>query len=449
MDPWGNAAAQYNQGLGQLAQINQQGYQAQAQGPASIYDRFLQGYVQAKQMKMQEETAKREQQNRDRQTLLAEETLRHNRSVEAQAQARLSQQDSIAEKERRMKFFHNEVDPNFTGDPKAVASWIKQAVMSGIPEQDAIEYFNTKKVSAKEIPIDYGNPAASDALNEEGMFTPQSVSTPESYQPGTQYALKKAAQDEALRQHNAAEQERILNRQRLEQQGKETNDLRRDLGNQANDTRLLVAGMIGGLRRDQYQDKKDEKKKAEYNKDYSSLVGSFDALDRLSEQANKVLKHPGLGGVTGIRGKIPDVPGSDAANARAELEALQAQVGFAVLQNMRNNSRTGGALGNVSDAEGKRLEAALGAIKSSQSEDQLRANLKKIADYSATSKDNLTKVFKVKHGGGEDSITDAADRREPPVASDSKKFTDNGTTYTIPLDKVGKFKLDHPKAKEL
>ena len=60
MDPWGNAAAQYNQGLGQLAQINQQGYQAQAQGPASIYDRFLQGYVQAKQMRMQEEAAKRE-----------------------------------------------------------------------------------------------------------------------------------------------------------------------------------------------------------------------------------------------------------------------------------------------------------------------------------------------------------------------------------------------------
>lgn len=84
MDPWGNAAAQYNQGLGQLQQINQQGYQAQAQGPASIYDRFLQGYVQAKQMKMQEEAAARDQQNRDRQTLLAEETLRHNRSVEAQ-----------------------------------------------------------------------------------------------------------------------------------------------------------------------------------------------------------------------------------------------------------------------------------------------------------------------------------------------------------------------------
>jgi len=60
MDPWGNAAAQYNQGLGQLQQINQQGYQAQAQGPASIYDRFLQGYVQAKQMRMQEAQMERE-----------------------------------------------------------------------------------------------------------------------------------------------------------------------------------------------------------------------------------------------------------------------------------------------------------------------------------------------------------------------------------------------------
>ena len=60
MDPWGNAAAQYNQGLAQLSQINQQGFQAQAQGPASIYDRFIQGYAMAKQQRMQEEQARRE-----------------------------------------------------------------------------------------------------------------------------------------------------------------------------------------------------------------------------------------------------------------------------------------------------------------------------------------------------------------------------------------------------
>jgi len=214
---------------------------------------------------------------------------------------------------------------------------------------------------------------------------------------------------------------------------------------------MLVAGMMGGLRRDQYEDKKTEKKKEEYNKDYGSLVGSFDALDRLEQQAKKVLAHPGLAGTTGIRGKIPDVPGTDAANARAELKALTSQVGFAVLQNMRNNSKTGGALGNVSDAEGKRLEAALGALDSSQSEKSLRDNLQKIVDYSGLSKDNLTKVFKVKHGGGEDSITDAATRREPPILPGGSqqptvpgttvmRFPD-GQTKSVPSSEVGKWKL--------
>ena len=199
MDPWGNAAAQYNQGLGQLQQINQQGYQAQAQGPASIYDRFLQGYVQAKQMRMQEEAAKREQQNRDRQTLLAEETLRHNRQLEVAAAARLAQQDSIAEKERKMKFFHSEVDPNFTGDPQAVQSFVKQAVMSGIPEPEAVEYFNSRKIQAK--------PAneLQNTLVGEGMWQPGAagaeIGSPETYIPGTQYSIKKQAQDEANRAH--------------------------------------------------------------------------------------------------------------------------------------------------------------------------------------------------------------------------------------------------------
>ena len=33
--------------------------------------------------------------------------------------------------------------------------------------------------------------------------------------------------------------------------------------------------------------------------------------------------------------------------------------------------------------------------------------------------------------------------------SGSRRFKANGTTYTIPADKVGKFKLDNPNAEEI
>lgn len=433
MDPWGNAATQYNQGLGQLAQINQQGYQAQAQGPASIYDRFLQGYVQAKQMRQQEEQAKREAEFKQQQLdIQRQRWSQEDQQVKLRETAKI--QTAMAQNYRK------ELRGSYAAELKAInPEWDDKKVDSILPPQapETIQIEgNAPLPLMPNDPVTLKNPAMRDDFL--GMNPLKEKNDAEQFQIQAAEAARKNAENERLRLQTIKD---------AEKKADEDRSLRRELAGQSNDTRMLVAGMMGGLRRDQYQDKKDEKKKAEYNKDYSSLVGSFDALDRLSEQANKVLKHPGLGGVTGIRGKIPDVPGSDAANARAELEALQAQVGFAVLQNMRNNSRTGGALGNVSDAEGRRLEAALGAIKTSQSADQLRDNLKKVADYSVKSKDNLTKVFKVKHGGGEDSITDAADRREPPVASDVpsdrvKVRDKSGNVGTIPRSQLGKAKLE-------
>ena len=132
MDPWGNAAAQYNQGLGQLQQINQQGYQAQAQGPASIYDRFLQGYVQAKQMKMQEEAAARDQQNRDRQTLLAEETLRHNRTVETQ-KLKDEQDRQLRDARSKAVSMFNNYNDRVPGARQLLESTLKDAGLNDIP----------------------------------------------------------------------------------------------------------------------------------------------------------------------------------------------------------------------------------------------------------------------------------------------------------------------------
>jgi hypothetical protein len=129
-----------------------------------------------------------------------------------------------------------------------------------------------------------------------------------------------------------------------------------------------------------------------------SVRGSTDDLNRMADMARKVLAMPGLDRITGIMGKIPNIPGSEAADAQAQLESLKSQISFAVLAKMRAMSPTGGALGSVSDAEGRRLEANLASLDNAQSVDQLRKNLKAIIDYADTSAANIQSAFDEDYG---------------------------------------------------
>ena len=61
-------------------------------------------------------------------------------------------------------------------------------------------------------------------------------------------------------------------------------------------------------------------------------------------------------------------------------------------------SPTGGALGNVSDAEGRRLEANLASLDKAQSVDQLRQNLQAIIDYANSSSTNIQQALDEDYG---------------------------------------------------
>jgi hypothetical protein len=131
----------------------------------------------------------------------------------------------------------------------------------------------------------------------------------------------------------------------------------------------------------------------------ASLSDASNNLDRLADTARRVMQHPGLNGITSWQANIPDRPGSDAANARAELEALKSQVGFSVLQAMRNASKTGGALGSVSDAEQGLLQSNLAALQQSQSPAAFRQNLQRIIDYTTQAKSRLGTAYNQSFGG--------------------------------------------------
>lgn len=78
---------------------------------------------------------------------------------------------------------------------------------------------------------------------------------------------------------------------------------------------------------------------------------------------------------TGLGASFASIPRTDAKNLSGYLTTIKANIGFQELNDMRQNSRTGGALGNVSDKETELLQAVGGSLDQKQSPSQLRKNL--------------------------------------------------------------------------
>ena len=98
----------------------------------------------------------------------------------------------------------------------------------------------------------------------------------------------------------------------------------------------------------------------------------------LIRDLNELYNHPGLEGITGlIAGRTPNLTGS-AREAQARLDNIKAKGTFAVLQSIRDASKSGGALGNVSNFEIDRLEKAFGALTQTQDTASVKRALQRI-----------------------------------------------------------------------
>lgn len=143
----------------------------------------------------------------------------------------------------------------------------------------------------------------------------------------------------------------------------------------------------------------DQKIQGALNQDTLGLQGATANFDRLATAANALKNMEGLKGITGLRGAVPNIPGSAAADAQAALNTLKSQVAFGVLQEMRNQSKTGGALGAVSEKELMLLQNNLNALDNAQSYDALKTNLQNIVDYTEQAKDRMRGAYNMKHQG--------------------------------------------------
>ncbi len=97
---------------------------------------------------------------------------------------------------------------------------------------------------------------------------------------------------------------------------------------------------------------------------------------------DQAIDQAGSGAVTGLAGAtLGGIPGTQAFNLKRTIDTIKANIGFQELQAMRAASPTGGALGQVAVQELDALQSTLGSLNTSQSRNQLIANLEKIKQH--------------------------------------------------------------------
>jgi hypothetical protein len=181
-----------------------------------------------------------------------------------------------------------------------------------------------------------------------------------------------------------------------------------DAAQAAGATRLQIAQLQTDARRDIAQlaaslkesasaelltPKEKQKREAAYPQ-ATSAINSFETkADSFVKDIEKLRDSPGLSEITGIAaGRLPGITANGRA-AQALYDKIVAKGGFQALQDLRDASKTGGALGNVSNQEGKQLTASFAAIDRRQDAKDVRAALDQAISDIQGSKTRLKEAY--------------------------------------------------------
>lgn len=180
----------------------------------------------------------------------------------------------------------------------------------------------------------------------------------------------------------------------------------------------------------------DVKARQGENKARTAASAAGTRYDRMIKSAEQLLNSPNLDTIVGnIQGNLPEtalgVTSQGAANALALYNTLLVRGGFAELQNLRDASITGGALGQISDRENVMLQQAAATLSRTQDEATFRQRLRDYIDELRSSKQRVQDAWERDFGKPFSAGSSA------PAAPRGKTPTSTGSNIDALLKKYG------------
>ncbi len=168
----------------------------------------------------------------------------------------------------------------------------------------------------------------------------------------------------------------------------------------------------------------------------SATAAKFAVRDQLRQGANVMDKAQRAGKnigffTTGATGALFGlVAGTGAYDQKATVETLEADAAFSALQRMRDASKTGGALGNVSERELDLLKATAGSLRVGQSEEQFRANLGQYVERYNEAMLNIYDAFVADYGEKDANEAFKVNGRQDLIPQQGDNQSTSGGTTT-------------------
>lgn len=172
----------------------------------------------------------------------------------------------------------------------------------------------------------------------------------------------------------------------------------------------------------------------EYPQAVRNIQSSITELDKDIADVQALINDvEGLNAITGVYGAITPNISPAARRAQALYNKIRAGAGFSALQAMRDASPTGGALGNVSNQEGAKLEESVAAFAQVQDADDLREVLRQYLIDLQVAQENVQAAFDETYSyRGEapsaDIVTQTRERRKQMERETGKTSLPPGVT---------------------
>jgi hypothetical protein len=124
----------------------------------------------------------------------------------------------------------------------------------------------------------------------------------------------------------------------------------------------------------------------------------------INETVDRLLQNQaGIKSATGFGGELQSrVGGTTAANAKADLDRVKSSISLAAIAKMRAESKTGGAVGSMTEKEWPRFESIYGSLDQAQTSDQIIKNLRELKGLTTETQESVIKKYDSIYGGGQE-----------------------------------------------